>query len=175
MSVRWSIWSSRPSACSGAMYAGVPTTSPWTVNSASCISSSGANPVSAASSVEDDDLAVVAPGHRGELRRRQEGEQALHLSHGFAGKPLGSREEDGGGVESVFGLAQEVGRAHLGIGAVVGDDQDLGRAGEEVDADSAIELAFGLGDIMADVAAGDIDVDVAAQHAVLVAQHGGAC
>ena len=30
---------------------------------------------------------------------------------------------------------------------LVGDDQGLGRAGEEVDADAAVELALGLGDI----------------------------
>ncbi len=47
----------------------------------------------------------------------------------------------------MLGLAQQIGRAHLGVGAVVGDDQDLGRPGEQIDADLAIELALGFGDI----------------------------
>ena len=43
-----------------------------------------------------------------------------------------------------------------GVGAVVGDDRDLGRAGEQVDADLAEELALGLGDV--GVARADDDV-----------------
>ena len=57
----------------------------------------------------------------------------------------------------MLGLAQQVGRAHLGVGGVVGDDQDLGRAGEQIDADPAVELALGLGDI--GVAGADQHVD----------------
>ncbi len=47
----------------------------------------------------------------------------------------------------MLGLAQQVGGAHLGVGGLVGDDQDLGRAGEQIDADPAVKLALGLGDI----------------------------
>jgi hypothetical protein len=47
----------------------------------------------------------------------------------------------------MLGLAQQIGGAELGIDAVVGDDHGLGRAGEEIDPDPAIELALGLGDI----------------------------
>ena len=47
----------------------------------------------------------------------------------------------------MLGLAQQVGRAHLGVGRIVGDDEDLGRAGEQIDADPAVKLALGLGDI----------------------------
>ena len=54
-------------------------------------------------------------------------------------------------------LAQQVDRAHLGVGGIVGDDQDFGRAGEEVDADPAIELSLGLGDIS--VAGADKHID----------------
>ena len=34
------------------------------------------------------------------------------------------------------------------VGRVVGDDQDLGRAGQQVDADAAEELALGLGHVL---------------------------
>ena len=47
----------------------------------------------------------------------------------------------------MLGLAQQVGHDHLGIGGVVGDHQYLGRAGQQVDADAAVKLALGLGDI----------------------------
>ena len=45
----------------------------------------------------------------------------------------------------MFGLAEEVGRAHLAVDAVVGDDERLGRAGKEIDPDAAEELALRLG------------------------------
>ena len=44
----------------------------------------------------------------------------------------------------------------VGVGGVVGDHQDLGRAGEHVDADAAEEDALGLGDVL--VAGPDDDV-----------------
>ena len=46
----------------------------------------------------------------------------------------------------MLGLAEEIGGAELGIDALVGDDQRLGRAGKQVDADTAVELALGFGD-----------------------------
>ena len=46
----------------------------------------------------------------------------------------------------MLGLAEQVGGAHLGVDGLVGDHHRLGRAGEEVDADAAVELALGLGD-----------------------------
>ena len=57
----------------------------------------------------------------------------------------------------MLGLAEQVGGAHLGVGGLVGDDQDLGRAGQQVDADPPEELALGLGDI--GVARADEHVD----------------
>ena len=58
----------------------------------------------------------------------------------------------------MLGLAQQVGGAELAVGAdLVGDDQRLGRAGEQVDADAAEQLALGLGD--EGVARADQDVD----------------
>ena len=47
----------------------------------------------------------------------------------------------------MLGLAEEVGGDHLDVRGVVGDHQDLGRPGEEVDADAAEELALRLGDV----------------------------
>ena len=47
----------------------------------------------------------------------------------------------------MFRLAEEVGRADLAVHGLVGDDQRLGRPGEEIDADAPEQLALGLGDI----------------------------
>jgi hypothetical protein len=47
----------------------------------------------------------------------------------------------------VLGLAQQVDGGHERVSGVVGDDEDLGGAGKEVDADLAEELALRLGDI----------------------------
>jgi hypothetical protein len=44
----------------------------------------------------------------------------------------------------MLGLTQQVGGAEFPVDAVIGNDQGLGRAGEEIDADTAIELALGL-------------------------------
>ena len=46
----------------------------------------------------------------------------------------------------MLGLPEQVGGAHLHVGGVVGDDQRLGRAGEQVDADAAEQLPLGFGD-----------------------------
>ncbi len=51
-----------------------------------------------------------------------------------------------GRVRPVFGLAEQVGGAELAIHRLVGDHQRLGRAGEQVDADAAVELPLGFGD-----------------------------
>ena len=47
----------------------------------------------------------------------------------------------------MLGLPQQVHRAHLGIGRVVGNHQRLGRTGKQVDADAAIQLALGFGHV----------------------------
>ena len=44
-------------------------------------------------------------------------------------------------------LGAEVGADPLGLGGAVRDDHDLARAGQQVDADAAEELALGLGDV----------------------------
>ena len=47
----------------------------------------------------------------------------------------------------MLGLAEQVGGDELGVGLVVGDHRDLGRAGEQVDPDAPEQLALGLGDV----------------------------
>ena len=47
----------------------------------------------------------------------------------------------------MLGLAEQVGRDDGGPRAVVGDHEDLGRAGEEVDPDEPEQLPLGLGDV----------------------------
>jgi hypothetical protein len=44
----------------------------------------------------------------------------------------------------VLGLAEQVGGAELAIHGVIGDDQRLGRPGEQIDADAPEELALGF-------------------------------
>jgi len=45
---------------------------------------------------------------------------------------------------AVFGLGAEVGGHPFGVGRAVGDDHDLARSGQEVDADQAEDLALGF-------------------------------
>ena len=44
----------------------------------------------------------------------------------------------------MLGLPEQVGRADFAVDRVVRDDQRFGRAGEQVDADAAVELALRL-------------------------------
>ena len=60
------------------------------------------------------------------------------LGHGTA---MG--QQDGAGQHIMFGLGQQIGRGQFGIGALVGDDHRLGGAGQAVNADDAVDLAFG--------------------------------
>ena len=46
----------------------------------------------------------------------------------------------------MFGLGEEIGGDEGGIRAVVGDDDRLGGAVDRIDADIAVDLAFGKGD-----------------------------
>ena len=47
----------------------------------------------------------------------------------------------------MLGLREEIHRDPVGVGALVRDDEDLGRAGDHVDADGAEHAALGRGDI----------------------------
>ncbi len=46
----------------------------------------------------------------------------------------------------MLGLAQQIGRADLGIDGVIGNDQRFGRTGEQINSDAAEQLPLGLGD-----------------------------
>ena len=66
-------------------------------------------------------------------------------------------DQHGGGEGVVLGLADQVGGDVDRVGGGVGEDRDLGRAGLGVDADHALEQAFGGGDV--DVAGAGDEVD----------------
>ena len=70
---------------------------------------------------------------------------------------LADGDDARGESRAVLGLAEQVGGDQARVGGLVGDDQHLGRAGEQVDADAAEELALGLGDV--GVAGADEHVD----------------
>ena len=82
----------------------------------------------------------------------ERGQLALDFSGDGGGQALGGGEQDGGGVHIVLGLRQHVGGEVARI-AFGGDDQDLGGAGDEIDADFAGEQFLGGGDV--DVAGAD--------------------
>ena len=56
-------------------------------------------------------------------------------------------DQDGLRERVVLGLAEQVGGDPGGVLGAVGDHDDLGRAGDQVDADPAEHLALGFGDI----------------------------
>ena len=97
--------------------------------------------------VAEDDLAVVAPGDRCGIGRRQDLQQAVDLDHGLLRKTAGVGDQDCRRVVAVLRLPEQVGRADLRIDRLVGNHHGLGRSGEEIDADPAEELALGLCDI----------------------------
>ncbi len=107
--------------------------------------------------VADDDLAEILPCLAGEIGARQDFQQPLHFAHGVARELFRIGDEDRRRGRAVLGLAEQVGGAHLAVDRVVGDDQGLGRAGEQVDADAAEQLPLGLGDI--GVAGADDHID----------------
>ena len=69
----------------------------------------------------------------------------------------------------MLGLAEQVGGAEFAVDAVVGDHQRLGRAGEQVDADAAEQLALGFRHV--GVAGADQHVD--RRDALGAERHGG--
>ena len=63
------------------------------------------------------------------------------IRHRFTG---GDQHRDR--VIVVLGLSEEVGAHQLGVGRVVGDDQDLARTGQTIDPDLPVEVLLGGGD-----------------------------
>ena len=94
--------------------------------------------------VAQDDLAVIAPrGRRGGCGGEAL-ELALHLRQNGTGERLVGGQEPDAGAHVVFGLGQKIGGDHLRVAGLVGEDVDLGWAGELVDADGAEDLPLGL-------------------------------
>ena len=95
--------------------------------------------------VADDDLAIDLPGLAGNGSSGQYLELALDFGHGVAGQFFRGGQQHCRRGGAVLGLPQQVHRAHFAIDRVVGNHQGLGRAGKQVDANPAIQLALGLG------------------------------
>ena len=90
---------------------------------------------------------MVAPCRAGDLRGGQAGELAFDLGGNLAAEPRRGGDQGGRRRGAVLGLPQQIGHHHLGIGRLVGDNQDLRRPGQQIDADAAEELPLGLGHI----------------------------
>jgi hypothetical protein len=95
----------------------------------------------------DDYLAVIAPGRSGEIRGRQVDQDLVDQRHDPAGEGFERGDQHRRGVGAVLGLAQQVNCHDERVGVLVGDHQDLGRAGQQVDTDLAEQLPLGLGDV----------------------------
>ena len=75
------------------------------------------------------------------------GSSSSMCAHRLPGDPFAGGDQHGRGVRAVLGLAEQVDGDDERVGVLVGDDQDLGRTGEQVDADLAEQLPLGLGDV----------------------------
>ncbi len=119
--------------------------------------------------VDQDDTGLGAAQRRADaldvLGRR---DLPLQLGVDLVGQPRRVGHQHGSGHRVVLGLADQVGRDVRRIGAVVGQDRDLGRPGLGVDADDALEQPLGGDDV--DVAGSGDQVDRAAG-AGAVGQH----
>jgi hypothetical protein len=91
--------------------------------------------------------AAIAPRGSGHVGGRPRLQQFLDLGHHRPPDLLADRDQSRRRRRSVLGLAEEIGGDQARVGAVVGDHEDLGRAGQQIDADAAEQLALGLGDI----------------------------
>lgn len=95
--------------------------------------------------VHDDHLSEIPPTDTRQRSRRHIHQEALHESDHAPPQLLTRRDQDRRRVRPVLRLAQEIRRYCERIRCVVRHDQHLCRAGEEIDADGAEELALGLG------------------------------
>ena len=87
--------------------------------------------------VDEDDrrTAVPASASADPLDVLGGGDLAGQLLLDGVGQLVAVGDQHGGGQRVVLGLADQVGGDVLGVGGVVGEDRDLGRAGLGVDAD----------------------------------------
>ncbi len=96
----------------------------------------------------DDHRAVVAPGGGARPRRWPAAASWRSTAATTAAgerRVVGDQDRLGGGV--VLGLGEQVGGDPGRVVGGVGDDHDLGGAGQGVDADDAVEPALGGGDV----------------------------
>ena len=97
--------------------------------------------------IDQDDAAVIPPGGARDLGGRKHRELALDLGRDRGGERGRAGDQRGRRGRAVLGLAEKVGDHHFSIRGLIGDHQDFGRPGEQVDAHPAVELALGFGDI----------------------------
>ena len=71
-------------------------------------------------------------------------ELPLDFGERVVSEPLGVRQQNSGRCGPMFRLAKQVGGADLAVDGVVGDDERLGWASEQVDADPTVQLPLGL-------------------------------
>src|SRR5215467_5166106 len=96
------------------------------------------------SAVAYDDFAIVVPGLPRDVARRQDRQQSLNLSNGFASKFLGVGEQYRRGARSMLGLTKQIGGTDFAIDAVVRNDQRFRWSGEQINANPAEQLPFGF-------------------------------
>ena len=96
---------------------------------------------------QQDHGAEGLPAGAGDVAARQHAELALDGGCDALGEAgvVGHQDGLGGGV--VLGLGQQVGGEPLGVVVPVGDDEDLRRSGDGIDADRAEHLALGGRDV----------------------------
>ena len=107
--------------------------------------------------VDEHDAATGAERRRDLGVAGSVGEQLVERGVGGVGDVGVPGDEHRGAAGAVLGLGEEVGGGERGGHAAVGDDHDLRRAGERVDADGAGDLALGQGHVA--VAGADDHVD----------------
>ena len=94
-----------------------------------------------------DDRAVIPPARAGDFFARKRGELPLHLGRGGAGERRGVGDEDGLRGLVMLRLRKQIGRDEARVGARIGEDDDLRRPGDHVDADDAEHPPFRRRDI----------------------------
>jgi hypothetical protein len=96
--------------------------------------------------VDDVDRSPVTPRGGGEVPRRHVDQQLANVLDDLVAECLARGDQYGGRIRTVLGLGEQVDGHDEGVRVLVSDDEHLGGAGEEVDADLSEELALGLGD-----------------------------
>lgn len=72
---------------------------------------------------------------------------------------LGRRDEHCRGVWPMLGLKNKIGSDSQGVSMLISHDQGLSRAGDNIDTDGSVELAFGFGNESIAWAGNEVDLD----------------